>query len=110
MHAQSFPQRDELTAKLNGAAQLFAKLKLKSSAFWCGKSNAFTLISLIAERHGELLAADLKCVKTALDTFAENPGPEYSLAAKEAVNNKKERLLRKSKLDEVISDSIRTGN
>jgi hypothetical protein len=105
-HTQAFPKRDELVAKMNDAAQLFLKLKLKNSAFWFGKSNAFSLLSLIAERYEQFNVADLKKIKLALDVYAENPDPEYSLAAKEAVNNKKERVLRRNKLDAAISTAL----
>lgn len=105
-YVQSFPKRDDLTVLLNNAAQLFLKLKLKNLSFWFGKSNAFSLFSLIAERYEELKAADFKKIKLGLDTFAENPPPDYSLAAKEAVNNKKERILRRDKLDAVIMQSM----
>jgi hypothetical protein len=98
--------KEQLAAKLNDAAQLFLKLKLKNASFWYGKSNAFSLLSLIAERYKELKVADLKKIKLALDTFAESPDPNYSLAAKEAVNNKKERVLRRDKLDAVITQAI----
>lgn len=97
-YAESFPQREELTVKLNNAAQVFLKLKLKNSSFWQGKSNAFSLLCLIAERYDEFKLGDLKKIKLGFDIFAENPDPIYSLAAKEGVNNKKERILRRDKL------------
>lgn len=52
-YAQSFPDRGSIVKILNDAAQVLLKLKLKNSAFWFGKSNAFSLLSLIAERHVE---------------------------------------------------------
>jgi hypothetical protein len=105
-NVQTFPERDDLTVLLNNAAQLFLKLKLKNLSFWYGKSNAFSLLSIIAERYEGLRSADLKKIKLGLDTFAENPPADYSLAAKEAVNNKKERVLRRDKLDAVITQSL----
>lgn len=104
--AQAFPERDQITKELNEAAQLFLKLKLKNQSFWMGKSNAFSLLLVLAVRRSELLQADLKKVRQGLDAFADAPPPDYSLAAKEAVNNKKERLLRRDKLDAVISATL----
>jgi len=91
---------------LNNAAQLFLKLKLKNLTFWFGKSNAFSLLCLIAERYGDLENADLKKIKLGLEAFSENPPSDYSLAAKEAVNNKRERQLRRDKLNAVIIESL----
>jgi hypothetical protein len=105
-NAQSFPRKDEILSAMNDAAQLFLKLKLKNPTFWYGKSNAFSLLSLIADRYAGLKDADVKKIKMGLDAFAENTPPDYSLAAKEAVNNKRERQLRRDKLDAVITQSL----
>ncbi|MGZ5507441.1 MAG: DUF262 domain-containing protein [Limisphaerales bacterium] len=105
-YAQSFPQRDEITATLNNAAALVLKLKLKNSSFWCGKSTAFSLISLFAERYDTYKKADIKKIRAGLEHFSKKPTPDYLLAAKEAVNNKKERLLRRNKLEQVILEVL----
>jgi len=105
-NAQSFPRRDEIIDSLNNSAHLLLKLKLKNHAFWYGKSNVFSLLCLIGELYENLKAADLKKVKVALDVFAEAAPANYILAAKEAVNNKRERLIRRGQLHDVIATSI----
>jgi hypothetical protein len=106
LNAQSFPRRDEITSTLDNAAEIFLKFKFKPSSFWFSKSNAFSLLSLIAERYAELKDVDIKKIKTGLDSFAETPPEDYSLAAKEAVNNKRERQLRRDKLNAIITQSL----
>lgn len=102
LYAQAYPDREIMVSKLNSAARLFTKLRLKAHTFWYGKSNAFSLLSMIAERQNEIPNVEVKTLKTALDAFAETPPADYSLAAKEAVNNKRERILRKEKLETII--------
>jgi hypothetical protein len=106
MHSQSFAKRDETTSTLNDAAELFLRFKFKPSSFWFSKSNAYSLLSLLAERLAELKDVDIKKIKAGLERFAESPTEDYSLAAKEAVNNKRERQLRREMLNTIITQSI----
>lgn len=106
LHSQSFAKRDEIVKRLNDSAGIFLNLKLKDSDFWFAKSNAFSLLCMIAERCDELKAVRLSKIKKGLNAFAGNPPEDYALAAREGVNNKKERELRRRTLDKVITGSI----
>jgi hypothetical protein len=92
--AQNFPERDVVVAKIEAAAAYFNRLRFRAGSFWYNKSNAFTLLITLAEFHAELERFDLSSLRLSLIHFGENPPSDYGLAAKEGVNNKKERVLR----------------
>ena len=56
----------------------------------------------LCEYYNQLPALDLSALKIALANFGENPPNDYALAAKEAVNNKKERTLRAGYVRDLI--------
>jgi len=51
-------------------------------------------------------ANQIKTLKSNLNDFIENPTPDYTLAAREAVNNKRERLLRHDAIMEIFGQSL----
>jgi hypothetical protein len=93
-YKDEFSGKDKVVSRLNEAAKGFAKLGLDKVPFWLRKANAFTALMVL----DELLQADPQIVspKTAkrMRLFAKNHSSEYALAAKEAVNNKRERQFR----------------
>lgn len=100
--AESFPRKDEVFDTLENAANKYLKMKLKKKSYWYNKANAFSLITLFARRSQEINIIDEKILKDKLEAFEDNLPPEYQLAAKEAVNNKSERLIRNKFLEEVL--------
>jgi len=101
-YAQSFDMRGTIVARLNNAASYFSRLKLKPTAFWHSKSTSFSLLQVIDEQRQQLNQLDMEAVRERLDTFAAAPPTEYISAGKEAVNNKRERLLRHDILNAVF--------
>jgi hypothetical protein len=87
-------ERGELISKIECAAAFFNRLRLRSDSYWYTKSNAFTLLITLCENAGRLENVDVAALKAALVGFGENPPDDYALAAKEGVNNKKERVIR----------------
>ena len=65
----------------------------------------FSLIIVIYNEYEKVSLIGIKKFRKLLDDF-ENDIPEtYSLAAKEGVNNKKERIIRNSYLVKIINDN-----
>ncbi len=98
-----FPEKDEIIKKIELAAAFFNRLRLRADSFWYGKSNAFTLLITLCEFHADLSKLDIPSVKASLVEFGEHPPNDYAFAAKEAVNNKKERLLRAKYVREIVN-------
>jgi hypothetical protein len=92
--ADSFPERQGLLEMIEEAAGFFNRLRFRANSFWYAKSNTFTLLMTLCEYRSKLDKSVLIPLKTELTLFAENPPEDYALAAREGVNNRKERLVR----------------
>jgi len=92
--AQDFPEKQDFVVIIEKASALFNRLRFRTDSFWYAKSNAFSLLLILCECGEKLDKADFRRLKAALSAFAESPPDDYSLAAREGVNNKKERVLR----------------
>lgn len=89
-----FPKKDYVYDLVHSSLGVVKDLGLESHSFWSAKANFFSLIVAIAKRLEAGQSIDPVVTRTALMAFAVKPDDAYSLAAREAVNNKKERQLR----------------
>lgn len=102
-YTEDFPDKDEILNKLDKIAEKYLDANLKEGSYWLNKSNFFSLIVFFYE-HFEEITSNITGIeiKRTLDKFEKNLPPEYQLASKEAVNNKKERSLRNSHLVKIF--------
>lgn len=100
-YAEYFEEKDLVFEKLEKSAKKLLELKLKEKSYWYNKANIFSLICLFAKNE-ILLDKDSKEIKEKLLDFEENLPDDYRIAAKEGVNNKKERLIREKFLSELL--------
>ena len=89
-----FPERDRVILAFNSAAATFAKLKLPKESMWCQKANFFTLMTELAVAKGEKKGIRIADTRAKLSKFESSVPEDYLLAAREAVNNKRERTIR----------------
>ena len=73
---------------------------------WCNKANAFTLFVMIAKELPLFVEAGHRNLKLCLDNFQANPPPNYSLAAREGVNNRAQRMERNALLREAVTEQL----
>ena len=100
--ADTFPERQDIVDRIELAAAYFNRLRLRADSFWLTKSNAFTLLSTLCEYYEQLEALNHAALKSALVSFGQQPPEDYALAAKEGVNNRKERALRAAHVHEIL--------
>lgn len=100
-YKDNFSDKDKIIDLIDLSASTFLKLKLPKTSIWRNKSNFFSLIVAIANSGGKI--NDAKSTRQRLIEFETNVPPEYSLAAKEAVNNKNERELRDRYVKNLLS-------
>lgn len=86
-------ERFELTSKT------ILMLELDPNSYWFNKANMFTLFTLLNKTPIEKIPHNLR---EKLMTFESNIPPDYQIAAKEGVNNRKERLTREQYLKELL--------
>ncbi len=88
-----YPQSEGMITKLNNIAVFIESMNLPPKTVWFNKANFFTMVCELAvdERFAEI---DSEKTAASLENFAQNQPREYQIAAREAVNNRPERLLR----------------
>jgi hypothetical protein len=89
-----FEQKDFVYDLIAHSLSIVSDLKMESHSFWAAKANFFSLIVAIAKRLEAGHPIDSEKTQQALMEFAAMPNEGYVLAAREAVNNKRERQVR----------------
>lgn len=102
-YKDNFPGKDVVFNQITQTLQIVQNLNLEKHSFWSQKANFFSLIVAIAKRIEAGASTDTQKSRVALMQFAANPGDEYSLAAREAVNNKRERQLRQNSIAALLA-------
>jgi len=101
--ASDWESRDSLIEILVETSVYINKLKPKPAVFWSTKSNAFSLFVEIASCIGDGDALPtIRDLRDALESFALSASVEYRQAAKEGVNNLKERVIRGEEIRPVL--------
>ncbi|WP_370675565.1 DUF262 domain-containing protein [Pleomorphomonas sp. PLEO] len=98
------PTRDRLLIVLQRAARFFQSLNLSDVPWW-SKSNSFTLMVVIVWNIDALERLGVDIVREKLEDFGRNLPGDYALAAREAVNNLRQRRLRHERLAQIIGVS-----
>lgn len=93
-YKESFEKKDFVYDLITRSLSVVSGLNLERHSFWSAKANFFSLIVAVAKRLESGNQIDIGRTKEALAAFAAQPREDYVLAAREAVNNKKERLFR----------------
>ena len=89
-----FPFRDKVLERIGAAAKFVLSLDMPAGSIWWNKASAFTLFVLVFWNIDKLSRRTIDEVKLALAGFEGNLPEAYTLAAREAVNNRKQRLER----------------
>lgn len=101
-YKEDLPDKDELYVSLVRAAQFAIRMRLSEKSVWWRKANVFSLL-IVLNRHSKELAGRKP---TEFKELLENAGKElpedYKLAAREAVNNRKERTTRDNYLEKLL--------
>ena len=105
--AQDFPEKQDFVLRIETASSLFNRLRFRADSFWYAKSNAFSLLLTLCECCERLGSTDWGAVKATLLAFADAPPDDYALAAREGVNNKKERVVRADHLRRILAPFCR---
>ncbi len=101
-HKESFDNKNIVLKKFEDASKFIINLELSEKSYWYNKANIFSLFSTLAEIDELDELGDINLVKEKLENFESNIPPEYQIAAKEGVNNKKERLIRRQHIEELL--------
>lgn len=101
-HADEFIRKDEIVQDFNVVASFYNKLRLGQKSYWYTKSNSFSLFLVLLDRVYEREVLEAHTVKQKLVAFEKAVPEDYALAAKEGVNNTKERILRRKHIEKLL--------
>ena len=97
-----FPDRDGVYSRLEGAAEFIVRMRLAEKSTWLKKASVFSLLLVLSRYVGQLKGMKPAEVKAGLEAAAENLPESYRLAAREAVNNKRERGIRDAYISHIV--------
>lgn len=94
--------REMLIGLARRAATVFSDLQFPQESMWWNKSNSFSLMILLSWHIDVAEQLDSNDTRQKLEEFERNVSEEYALAAREAVNNLRQRKLRHNHLAECL--------
>lgn len=93
-YSQAFPKKDWVVELFSEVGATLKELSIQEDHFWTAKANFFSLSVALANAAIEGKTLNIAKTRHALLEFSKNVPDDYSLAAREAVNNKREREIR----------------
>jgi hypothetical protein len=105
-YAQEFPEKDQIIATLESAADIIIGLRLPAKSYWNNKANLFSLVIAISKKIEDGVSFEQKVLKENLQEFENNIPQDYKLAATEAVNSTRARRLRNDYIVGILENSI----
>ncbi|CAB5694789.1 MULTISPECIES: GmrSD restriction endonuclease domain-containing protein [Providencia] len=104
---ESFDLKDKLLERLEKSAILFNKLKFKKSSLWYRKANFFSLFVYFCRVINKIdINYDGKVNEIKIIIDSVELSDDYKNAAKEGVNNKKEREIRDIEIQNIFEKII----
>lgn len=104
-YSLEFEEKDKIVVTMNKAAEVILSSKWGNKSYWLNKANIFTLmIGLYHAIDDGLKISSVKLLENLKDFEAQLPD-DYKLAATEAVNSTRARILRANYLIPIIANS-----
>lgn len=101
-NAELFEDKDYIVNKLEDVAKKILKIKFKKKSYWYNKANMYSIIVAVFNNYDIIEEIDNSLIKKKFEQFEEELPQNYKIAAKEGVNNKKERLVRNKFIEELL--------
>lgn len=101
-YTNAVPNRGAIIDGIEQCAAHLIKASFTSKSYWKTKANTFSLLVCLYRDRQRLAEVSPAKMKERLEAFARDLPSDYQLAAKEAVNRRRERSLRHENLARVI--------
>lgn len=105
-YSDKFDSKDEIIRNLERVSEKILKLRLKKDSYWYNKANLFSLVIGFYNNFDKIINLPEAEIKETLVNFENDVPEDFRLAAKEGVNNRKEREIRDQYV-KILIDSIR---
>lgn len=104
-YKEELSSKEDLLSVFENTADFILKMDLKEGSYWFNKANMFSLFEYIASNIERLDVDNITPYKNALEEFESKIPADYQLAAKEAVNNRQQRLLRNEHITQILQNA-----
>lgn len=104
-YKESLAPKGEILKSFEKAAAFILEMNLRADSYWFNKANMFSLFSYLARNEEKLSDDNVSKYKEALIKFEAETPEDYQMAAKEAVNNRQQRLFRDSCIESVLENA-----
>lgn len=104
-YAQEFQAKDLVVGLMQKTATLISELAFPRTSLWLKKASFFSLFVETSNHLRQEGTIDMAKLRELLLTFEGAVPGDFELAAREAVNNKQERITRGNYVREMLSDS-----
>lgn len=101
-YKEEFPEKDKIYNQIIKAFETIEQLNLDELDFWTAKANFFSLSVAITQKISLDQEIDINKTIFELKKFSSQVPEDYALAAREGVNNRKERILRNSYVEKLV--------
>lgn len=101
-YKENFPDKNTVYNQVMKTFKTIDQLNLNDLSFWKAKANFFSLCVAIAEKISLGQEIDIDFTKQNLINFSQSIPESYALAAREGVNNRKERIHRNDFVSNLI--------
>ncbi len=99
---EAVPGRDGIITGLESVGTFVRRMRLPERSYWRNKANMFSIIVCCYWHRDIIGGLDALAVRRRLEEFFQILPADYQIAAKEAVNRKRERILRDEHLRKVM--------
>jgi hypothetical protein len=96
--------KNDLLSNFENTAKFISNLGMNEKSYWFNKANMFSLFIYFSRNQDRLVEAKIPKYKVELEKFEVAIPADYQLAAKEAVNNRQQRLLRNSHIEAILNN------
>ncbi|OKH87715.1 DUF262 domain-containing protein [Thalassospira sp. TSL5-1] len=99
---ENIKERDVILSKFNDVSEYITSLNIKQKSMWWNKSNFFTLFVSIYWNIEKIKSEKKEKIIESLEKFEKEVPEQYALAAREAVNNRKQRIERHRYVTQIL--------
>jgi len=105
-YAYEFDEKDTIVQLMNKSADIILNTKWGAKSYWLNKANIFTLMVILSNAINDGLKISAAKLAENLKNLEQQLPDDYRLAASEAVNSTRARILRAQYIQPIVNDSF----
>jgi Protein of unknown function DUF262 len=106
-YKEGLDEKNEILATFEKTAKFIIDMNFERGSYWLNKANMFSLFAYLANNEKYLTDQNVSLIKKTFIESEKTVPEDYQFAAKEAVNNRQERLLRNAYIEFIVESSLK---